>query len=137
MKKGDRVEIRSDVKYSGQFMEWTESFTGKKKITAGSKLFHFSDVKINAFLDKQTCFFTDLFGRGYAYGVIVKNDIIADSYGDEEVRINLSKYKDDLEIYYIGSVSSKWTTYKQPGEEGYNPNFGVMKKTYSILKDWK
>lgn len=101
MKKGDFVKVAKNAYYTGQDMRWTEQVTGKKTYKAGAKFYHFSDRKLNSFLDKKTCFFDeDTEIVGHCYVLTIERDMTLDVYSNE-VRINLDE---NSNIQYIGKI---------------------------------
>jgi hypothetical protein len=105
-----RIQISDSAFYPGQSMKWTETFQGEVIIPAGTSLFHCSCDGIEAFYPKETCFDYTVGGRGHVYQFIVKRDIIGREYGDNvknEVRVDLDRYRNDVEIFYIGTVEKE------------------------------
>jgi len=101
MKRGDYVSIKTDGKYNGQDMRWTEPFAGEILIAAGTVLYHFSDKKLTEFREKETCFFDADDGYGHCYTLTIINDIKLPAYGPNEVRINLDTSQ---KLRYAGRV---------------------------------
>jgi hypothetical protein len=100
--KAKKLNISDEAKYKGQEMDWTEDFTGKEILAAGTKLYHYSWNKINSFFPKTTCFYDNCNKLSHnIYCLILKKDIELETYGNE-YRIDLDKYRDDVDIYYIG-----------------------------------
>ncbi|MCK9326821.1 MAG: hypothetical protein M0P69_15115 [Bacteroidales bacterium] len=108
MKKGDRVPIGFQAHYSGQDMKWTETYTGNTVIEAGERLFHRSSGKLKSFYPRATCFsFTPESMRDFIFCLIPRTRITASRYDDDEVRIDLEKYADCVDIYYIGTGTTE------------------------------
>lgn len=108
MKKGDIIEIKQSAKYDGKSMRWTETKTGTKKIAVGETWFHVSSYeKLKSFFPKETCFADQKYSEGYYYALKVISPITVDCYDDDEIRIDLEKYRNDVEIYYIGTITGK------------------------------
>ena len=100
--KAKKIEISESAKYRGQDMDWTEEFTGKEILLQGTKLYHYSWKKINKFYPKTTCFYGNISGMSKnIYCLILKKDIELETYGNE-YRIDLEKYINDVDMYYIG-----------------------------------
>jgi hypothetical protein len=101
MKKGNRVNVNDQAAYSGQFMDWTELTTGRKKYKKGHIFYHYSDSFLKEFKSKITCFCdTNKIVDGYCYALILKKDIEIETYGDE-VRFDIDE---NSEIIYLGKV---------------------------------
>ncbi len=105
MKKGDLVKISNSANYSGQDMRWTETKTSSVTLKKGTRLFHFSDNKINSLLEKETCFFQKDQSLGHCYVCVLKNDIEASEYSNE-TRIFLNSK--DCEVTYVGYTENIW-----------------------------
>ena len=103
MKKGDYIKITDDAKYPGQDMRWTEECTGTETLPAGTKLYHYSDSKINEFLSKETCFFYDDCSYGHCYEVVLKKQVTVREYLSE-VRFWIGQ--SNCEIRYLGKVET-------------------------------
>ncbi|WP_113675896.1 hypothetical protein [Vallitalea guaymasensis] len=134
----NKIIISENAWYPGRTMNWTEERTGTRKLQKGQMITHFSHEEIKAFVPKITCFFIgfpcieDLkdkeldydrqehFAEEYIYIAIVKKDISALEYGNE-VRIDLKKHKDDIDIYLVG--------------EHYNID-GSKVRAYNLDKDF-
>ncbi len=84
---------------------WTEIYTGKQIFPKGTKLYHFSEKKINNFIATETCFFTSDRGLGYCYIIVLENDMELRTFGIDEVRIGIDK---NTEIKYIGKTYCKY-----------------------------
>ena len=100
MKRGDKIEIKK-TKCPHQRMAWTETYTGRKTLPAGTKLYHFSYSMISSFCSEHTtCFFFEKKGLEYCYVATLKKDVVVDCFDDDEVRFQISA--DNVEIHYIG-----------------------------------
>jgi len=110
MKRKDFVPVTETAKYAGRTMNWTEECTGNITIPAGTKLYHFSDTKLNALRPKTTCFYTDDRGTGYCYVLTAEKDYNVPSFGSEEVRIDLTEKS---RIQFVGRVYVKTYYEKQ------------------------
>ena len=106
MKKGDYIKITDDAKYSGQDMRWTEECTGTETLPAGTKLYHFSDSKINKFLSKETCFFLDDDGLGHCYIATLKKEMTVNVFSTE-VRFDITP--GNCSIQYVGKIEAVHT----------------------------
>jgi len=114
---------------------WTEQFTGMVKIAPGSVVFHNSTSKISSFSPILTCFSLEpgVIGDGPIYAAIIKNEITVLMYDDDEVRIDLNKFKNDVEIYYAGSRKTERTY----DEYGRILQYGGCKKIVTMKKEFK
>jgi hypothetical protein len=102
MRKGNKVNITENAYYAGQDMKWTEPKTNEYILKAGTKLYHRSDLKINEFLEKTTCFSIEESSEGHIYVAILKKDIFVEEFGeDEEVRFEINN--DNVEMIYVGT----------------------------------
>jgi hypothetical protein len=100
----NRVKISHNNNYEGRDIQWTEEFTGQEKVEAGRIFYHSSRSYIDVFAPEMTCFFENKIARyWFVYTIVIKNDIVVDTYGDE-VRIDLEKNRNNVEIYYIGEL---------------------------------
>jgi hypothetical protein len=132
MKKGDKITITDKAKYDCQTMKWTEECTGLTTLNAGDVWYHASSRKITSFYPKTTCFANKKYTEGQYYALKVINTIKVESYGNDEVRIDLDKYKNDVEIYYIGTIKRMITDEIRPdGRGGFSP---VFKETDNTIK---
>lgn len=135
-----KVSISESATYRGQDMEWTETYIGKTVLKAGEKAYHTSYRDISSFYPKETCFYESyklnvIGGDKNIYCLIPKKDIIVSAYsGDGEIRVDLERYKNDVDIYYIGygesfsvkddfdRVVGKFTLHHLAPEESYSTN---------------
>lgn len=135
-----KVSISESATYRGQDMEWTETYIGKTVLKAGEKAYHTSYRDISSFYPKETCFYESyklnvIGGDKNIYCLIPKKDIIVSEYsGDGEIRVDLERYKNDVDIYYIGygesfsvkddfdRVVGKFTLHHLAPEESYSTN---------------
>ena len=135
-----KVSISESATYKGQDMEWTETYIGKTVLKAGEKAYHTSYRDISSFYPKETCFYESyklnvIGGDKNIYCLIPKKDIIVSEYsGDGEIRVDLERYKNDVDIYYIGygesfsvkddfdRVVGKFTLHHLAPEESYSTN---------------
>lgn len=121
MKKGDMIQVKQNAKYDGRTMNWTETRTATKKLESGT-FFHVSGTKLQAFLPKETCFADKKYGEGYYYAMKIIAPVIVDFYDDDEIRIDLEEYSENVEIYYIGTITGKNTNKMiNHGKYGFSP----------------
>jgi len=99
-----RIQIRETKSYKGPDMKWTEEYTGEIVLEAGTELFHASDGEIKAFAPKTTCFARDMLQSGEIYRLVVKKAIVAQSFASSEIRIDLDRFQNSVEIYHIGEL---------------------------------
>ena len=119
MRKGDRVEINNTAKYDGQDMAWTETPTHRVHLKKGDRIFHKSSTKLNSFLAKETCFYSDDYNEteGFIYMAILKKDITVQGYSnDSEIRLELDS--EIVDLYYLGSCELKRTDTKKLNNRG-------------------
>ena len=82
-------------KYKNQEMRWTETFSRKELLKAGTVLLHSSIKPVKYFTAKETCFFPrfrgnyEMKGSGYNYYYTITEDTYVDYYESGEYRINL------------------------------------------------
>ena len=103
MKKGDYVKITNTAKYSGQGMRWTEIRTETITLPIGTRLYHFSDNKINEFLSKETCFFLEDNGLGHCYIATLKKEMTVNVFSTE-VRFDITP--GNCSIQYVGKTEA-------------------------------
>ena len=89
IKKGDKIKVSEENNYNGRDMGWTELPTRKVILSAGTKLFHFSDNKVSSFAPIETCFFDSNGSVGHTYICEIKEDCEATEY-NTETRVDLS-----------------------------------------------
>jgi len=99
IKKGDKIKVSEENNYNGRDMKWTELPTRKVILSAGTKLFHFSDNKVSSFAPIETCFFDDFDNYGHTYVVELLEDCKATEY-HTETRCDLSHL--EVKIIYLG-----------------------------------
>lgn len=118
MKKGDRVKIKENGKYSGQDMRWTEPVTKRIVTTEAMKVYHYSDSKLIEFCEKETCFYSQRAAHteGFVYELEIPSNTMIEYHGDEEIRLVLTE---KMEIRYIGRIE-KIRDYTEKGRPG-NP----------------
>src|SRR5690554_6857766 len=121
MKKGQKIRVSSEARYSGQDMDWTETFTGTKKIGQGGELvFHRSDSLIKEFRAKEICVspfdhgkihlesnatleeVTEKYNwKSYIYMIFLPEGTIVDTYSDDEYRFELTE---EMDVTFAGIV---------------------------------
>jgi hypothetical protein len=119
MKKGDKVKIYENAKYSGQNMKWTEACTGTKILQVGEIYYHASSVKISTFHTKETCFADKKYTEGFYYALRVLSPLSVEMYDQDEIRIDLEKHAKDVEIFYIGTITGRNTGQVHPKGSQY------------------
>lgn len=108
MKKGDKVPVTYHAHYPGQDMKWTETYTGNTVIDAGDKLYHRSSGKLKSFYPRVTCFsFTPESMSDYIFCLIPREAIKVSCFDGDEVRVDLEKYADCVDIFYIGTGTTE------------------------------
>ncbi len=113
MKKGTQIQITDNANYNGQYMDWTETFTGIKSIGKGGEVvFHKSNVEITEFRAKEICVSPNNHGKGYLvsnatkkqvvskynwtqyiYMIFLPEGAIVNTYSNDEYRFNLDSQK--------------------------------------------
>ena len=121
LKKGDKVQVTNNAKYSGQDMDWTETFTGIKTIGKGGEwVTHLSYKKIKEFVSKKICVtpkqhsdsyfdsnatkkevtLEDYYTR-HLYSIYLPEGTEVETYSDDEYRFDLD---DEFLIIYSGKI---------------------------------
>ncbi|AFK87689.1 hypothetical protein Tsac_2836 [Thermoanaerobacterium phage THSA-485A] len=142
--KMKRIEIKENAeKVSPQRSFWGEENKREEILPAGTKLFHVSVMgKIKNFAPVVTCFSEEEpVLPGEIYMCIIKKDIKALKVVNNEWRIDLSEYKDDIEIYYIGkSTPSKYIKELWNGDRRirwYRPrHYSLVSEYKELEKEW-
>lgn len=121
MKKGQKINVSEDARYNGQDMDWTETFTGTKKIgQSGEIVFHRSDSLIKEFRAKEICVSPFEHGKSYlesnatieeiskkynwksyVYMIFLPEGTIVDTYSDDEYRFELTE---EMDVTFAGIV---------------------------------
>lgn len=130
MKKGSKIEVSENAKYNGQDMEWTETFTGIKRIGKGGEVVtHTSNKEIKKFAAKQICAHPASHSESYFISTISKKELKnryswkyfiysiylpegteVDTYSDDEYRFELTE---NMEIIFSGTITECNNTEKK------------------------
>jgi len=102
MKIGDYVQIKSNGKYSGQNMEWTENLLSVETTEKPMVLFHSAEEKITEFKAKQTCFHDGYAIRGHVYALELPSGVEIERYQGREVRVELVE---GMTMRYLGQMT--------------------------------
>jgi hypothetical protein len=121
MIKGQKLTVKESAKYTGQYMNWTETFTGLKTIGKGGEwVCHLSQEIIREFRCKKICVTPNNHSETYfesnsskkevvsewhkikfIYSIFLPEGTVVETYSDDEYRFDLDE---NFDIFYSGKI---------------------------------
>lgn len=121
MIKGQVIQVTDSARYNGSDMEWTETFTGLKKIGKGGEwVCHVSENEVNGFLAKKICVtpskhtetyfggnatkeevMKEYFKTKFLYCIFIPEGTVVETYSDDEYRFDLNE---TFKVIFSGKI---------------------------------